>query len=64
MLRMESKSATRVAVALGFVGALDLIEPAFAGNPLPGPLIGAGLPVLLILGGAYLLVRKLRSRSD
>jgi hypothetical protein len=55
----------RAAFALALLGgSLGLIEPALAGNPVPGPVIGAGLPILLILGGAYLLVRKLRSRSD
>ena len=37
------------------------IEPALAGaNAVPAPIIGAGLPVLAVLGGGYWLVRKLR----
>jgi hypothetical protein len=36
------------------------IEPAFAGTPVPAPIIGAGLPVLAVLGGGYWLIRKLR----
>jgi uncharacterized membrane protein len=47
--------------------ALNLVEPALAaGTPtVPGPLVGAGLPGLAVLGGAYgaiWLTRKLRSR--
>ena len=42
---------------------IALIEPAFAQPaPVPGPIIGAGLPALAILGGGYWLVRKLRER--
>jgi hypothetical protein len=38
------------------------MEPAFAGfgAPVPAPIIGAGLPVLAVLGGGYWLVKKLR----
>jgi hypothetical protein len=36
------------------------IEPALAGNSVPAPVIGAGLPVLAVLGGGYWLIRKLR----
>jgi uncharacterized membrane protein YciS (DUF1049 family) len=53
---------------LGFIAAS--IEPAAAfhlidraeATPVPGPIIGAGLPVLAVLGGGYWLVRKLRGR--
>jgi hypothetical protein len=37
------------------------IQPAFA-TVVPGPVIGAGLPALAILGGGYWLIRKLRER--
>jgi hypothetical protein len=37
------------------------VEPALAGNPVPGPIIGAGLPVLAVLGGGYWLIRKFRN---
>lgn len=38
------------------------IEPAFAGIVgVPGPIIGAGLPVLAVLAGGYWIVRKLRA---
>jgi hypothetical protein len=37
------------------------IEPALAGStPVPAPIVGAGLPVLAVLGGGYWLVKKLR----
>ena len=41
---------------------IALIEPAFATPPttVPGPIIGAGLPALAVLGGGYWLVKKLR----
>jgi hypothetical protein len=44
------------------VRALHLIEPA-AAAPVPGPIIGAGLPVLAILAGGYWVVRKFRDHS-
>jgi hypothetical protein len=39
------------------------IEPALAQDApvaLPAPIVGAGLPVLAVLGGGYWLIRKLR----
>jgi hypothetical protein len=36
------------------------IQPAFAAQVVPGPIVGAGLPALAILGGGYWLIRKLR----
>ena len=48
-------------LALGM--ALSLLESAFAGTtPVPGPVIGAGLPALAILAGGFWLVRKIRQR--
>jgi lipopolysaccharide export LptBFGC system permease protein LptF len=38
------------------------IQPAFASVAVPAPIIGAGLPVLAVLGGGYWLVKKLRER--
>jgi hypothetical protein len=61
MFRIKLNLVTPFALAaLGAIGAL--IEPAFAGVPVPAPIIGAGLPALAILGGGYWLVRKLRGR--
>ena len=47
--------------------ALLLIDPVFAGTPttVPGPLLGAGLPGLVVAGavvGGIWLTRKLRNR--
>ena len=56
-----------VAILLALVGAVDL---AFAGpRPcsvcgVPGPIAGAGLPILAIAGGAYWLARRLRRRPS
>jgi hypothetical protein len=56
------------AVLASLLGVLPvLITPSEAGptplpyyHPAPGPLVGAGLPVLVIAGGAYWVVRRLR----
>ena len=41
---------------------IALIEPPFAGTTpsVPAPIVGAGLPVLAVLGGGYWLIKKLR----
>ena len=50
----------RFALFLSFA-ALTLAEPAFAGFAVvPGPLLGAGLPALAVIGGAYWLFRRFR----
>ena len=44
---------------------IALVEPALADYvvaAVPGPIIGAGLPALAVLGGGYWLIRKLRER--
>jgi hypothetical protein len=47
--------------ALGVI--IASIEPALAGlAPAPAPVLGAGLPVLAVLGGGYWLMKKLRER--
>jgi hypothetical protein len=45
---------------LGIIAAAT--EPALAGAPVPGPIVGAGLPALAILAGGYWLIRKVRER--
>jgi hypothetical protein len=50
-----------VVPVLGIIAAS--VEPALAGVAgVPGPIVGAGLPALAILGGGYWLIRKLRER--
>jgi hypothetical protein len=41
------------------------IEAAFAGSvtPTPGPVAAVGAPALLVIGGAFMAVRYLRSRA-
>jgi lipopolysaccharide export LptBFGC system permease protein LptF len=47
--------------ALAALGVVILaIEPAFAGTPVPTPIIGAGLPAIAVLAGGYWLIRKFR----
>ena len=44
---------------------LSSVEPACADVSVPGPLVGAGLPGLAVLGGVYgaiWLTRRLRGR--
>jgi putative ABC transport system substrate-binding protein len=63
---------TFVGRAIVFVAALgtvfSLVGPAFAGKTaVPGPLVGAGLPGLIVVGGVYgaiWLRRKLRNRRS
>ncbi len=58
MLGTALKSAWRPAVVL-----LAMVQPVFAGAPgVPAPIIGAGLPLLLIAGGAYVAVKLIRAR--
>jgi hypothetical protein len=44
---------------LASVGFAALVEPALAGSAgVPGPIVGLGLPALVLVGGAYWLGRK------
>jgi hypothetical protein len=55
-----------IVVLAALTTVLSLVEPAFAAEvAVPGPLVGAGLPGLAVLGavfGASWLTRKLRNR--
>jgi hypothetical protein len=54
---------TKLNIAAPVLGIIvALIQPAFAQVQVPGPIIGAGLPALAILGGGYWLVKRLRER--
>ena len=52
---------TKLNIAAPVLGIIVAsIQPAFAQVAVPGPIIGAGLPALAILGGGYWLIKKLR----
>ena len=52
-----------VAAGTAFV-SLVAVEPALAGiAPVPGPVIGAGLPALALFGAGYWLLRRRRRSS-
>jgi hypothetical protein len=58
------KSSTMMAAAVSFA-AITLPTLAIAGipapiHPVPGPIVGAGLPIIAVGYGAYWLVRRLR----
>jgi hypothetical protein len=65
-------SAAALASLLGVITLPVLITPSAAQGapapayhrPAPGPLVGAGLPVLVIAGGAYWVVRRLRRKRS
>lgn len=44
------------AAFLAFVAA----EPAFAGQAVPGPILGLGAPAFALFAGGYYLIRKRR----
>lgn len=46
------------------VAAVSILaaDPALAGVPAPGPVLGAGAPALALIAGAYWLIRRRRSR--
>jgi hypothetical protein len=61
------KGIAFVAILFVLVGAADLAMAGAFKDPrhffgAPGPTAGAGLPILAIGGGIYLLVRRLRRR--
>ncbi len=56
----------RFVLETAFVGvaAAAAAAPALAGTPVPGPLIGAGLPALALFAGGYWLIRRMRRDRD
>lgn len=48
--------------ALGLAVVAVAADPAWAGLPVPGPAIGAGLPALALFGAGYWLIRRRRQR--
>lgn len=53
---MRQLSAFASLTGLSFLVA----DPAFAGNPVPGPLLAAGAPALALFAAGYYLVRRRR----
>ena len=49
---------------LALIGVAILVEPALATVDVPAPIVGAGLPALIILGGAYWIGRKFFGRNE
>jgi hypothetical protein len=52
--------------SLALVGFAALVETALAGPTagVPGPIVGVGLPALVLIGGAYWVGRKLFGRKE
>jgi hypothetical protein len=65
-MQITASNLLAAAIVLANVVTPALIEPAFAGQiaitPVPGPVAAVGVPALIVFGGAYWLVRKLRAR--
>jgi hypothetical protein len=58
-----SKTVLKTAVISG-LGLIGLIQSAFAAGTMavPAPIVGAGLPLVLLAGGAYIAVKLIRAR--
>jgi hypothetical protein len=66
MLMVSNLFDRAIVFLAALITVLSLAEPAVAGTSVPGPLVGAGLPGLAVLGGVYgaiWLTRKLRGRG-
>lgn len=70
---MQKYGSFIVALLLAAV-VVSLLTPAFAGGLIPndptqyrgapGPLLGAGLPILALAAGGYFLLRRVRGKVD
>jgi lipopolysaccharide export LptBFGC system permease protein LptF len=49
-------------LTFGAAAAFLWTGTAFAGGPVPGPVVGAGAPALVLLAGGYWLLRRRRTR--
>ena len=58
-------NATLVVMALGLTTSIASAQSqASFFRRAPGPIIGAGLPALLLIGGGYWAVRRFRRKAD
>jgi hypothetical protein len=64
----ETMRIVLLAVLLATSTIPTLATHAVAGYPgysqAPGPLLGAGIPVLVVAGGVYWVARRFRRKSD
>ena len=63
MLMVSNLFCRAIVVLAALSTVLSFVETAFATPAVPGPLLGAGLPGLAVLGGVYgaiWLTRKIR----
>jgi hypothetical protein len=63
---MSMSKLARVAAAAVSIGgvALAAATPALAATPVPGPLLGAGAPVVAVGALGYWLIRRYRRRGE
>jgi hypothetical protein len=54
--------ATLIVVTFGLATGVASARDHFHGAP--GPLLGAGIPALLLIGGGYWAVRRFRRKTD
>jgi len=55
--------ATLIVVAFGLATDVASAAGGFH-HRAPGPLLGAGIPALLLIGGGYWAVRRFRRKTD
>ena len=55
MHRLISYVVTAAGAAMA---SMVFASPAMAGFPVPGPVVGAGLPALAVIAGGYYLIRR------
>ena len=61
-MRLKLSAGARF-IPVSLIAALAAADPAIAGvTPVPGPIIGAGAPVLAAFAVGYYLIRKRRAR--
>ena len=58
----SSLSAAARFFSISLVAAVAAADPAIAGTPVPGPILGVGAPVLAVFAVGYYLIRKSRAR--